>query len=66
MRAGVSACATGTSGWTHSTPWRARSTDRKNGDAIPSGWAVEQTSWTNPGSVSSADRVPPPTVSAAS
>ena len=39
---------------------------RKNGDATPSGWIAEQTSWTKPGSVSSAERVPPPTVSAAS
>src|SRR5690606_37351811 len=30
------------------------------------GWTVEQTSWTNPGSVSAVDRVPPPTVDAAS
>jgi len=38
----------------------------KNGEATPSGWIAEQTSCTNPGSVSSAERVPPPTESAAS
>ena len=32
----------------------------------PSGCTAEQTSWTNPGRVSSAERVPPPTVSAPS
>src|SRR6185295_11362471 len=35
-------------------------------EATPRGWMAEQTSWTKPGSVSSADRVPPPTVAAAS
>src|SRR5205823_3959179 len=30
------------------------------------GWTAEQTSWTNPGSVSAADRAPPPIVSFAS
>ena len=34
---------------------------RRNGEATASGWIAEQTSWTNPGSVSSADRMPPPT-----
>src|SRR5437867_2797817 len=38
----------------------------KKCDAAPSGWMAEQTSWTNPGSVSSADLEPPPTVAAAS
>ncbi len=62
LRPGASAWATGASGCTHSSPWRARSSDRRNGDARLSGWTDAQTSWTNPGSVSSADRVPPPTV----
>ena len=38
----------------------------KNGEAMVSGRIVEQTSWRNPGSVSSAVRVPPPAVGAAS
>ena len=36
-----SAWATGASGWTHSRPWRARSSERKNGDARLSGWTDE-------------------------
>ena len=43
-----------------------RSTVRKNGEARASGRIVEQTSWRNPGSVSSSVRVPPPTRGAAS
>src|SRR5207248_10798856 len=39
---------------------------RNTGEASPSGWIAEQTSCTNPGSVSSAERIPPPIVSAAS
>ena len=39
---------------------------RKNGEAMVSGRIVEQTSWRNPGRVSSAVRVPPPAVGAAS
>ena len=50
-------------GKTHSRPWSASGRPRKNGDATPSGWIAEQTSCTNPGSVSSAERVPPPIVS---
>ena len=61
-----SGCATGASGGCSSTPRAARSIVRKNGDAIVSGTIVEQTSWRNPGSVSSAVRVPPPAVGAAS
>ena len=37
-----------------------------NGEARLRGWTDEHGSWTNPGSVSSAERVPPPTSSAAS
>ena len=33
---------------------------------MPIGWTAEQTSWTKPGSVSSAERVPPPISSSAS
>ena len=58
--------ATGASGWMSSTPRAARSIERKNGEAIVSGRIVEQTSWRNPGRVSSAVRVPPPAVGAAS
>ena len=39
---------------------------RQVGRAGAEGWMAEQTSWTKPGSVSSALRVPPPTVSDAS
>ena len=45
--------ATGASGWTSSTPRAARSIVGKNGEASVSGRIVEQTSWRNPGSVSS-------------
>ena len=38
----------------------------RNGEPTPSGWTAEQMSWTKPGSVSSAERQPPPTVAAAS
>jgi len=58
--------ATGASGWTSSTPWAARSIDRKKGEARVSGRIVEQTSCLNPGRVSSSVRVPPPIVPAAS
>ena len=54
--------ATGASGCRNSTPRAARSTVRKNGDAIASGRIVEQTSCRNPGRVSSWVRVPPPAV----
>ena len=66
LRPDSSAWASGASGCTHSRPWRARSSERKNGDARLSGWTDAHGSWTNPGSVSSAERVPPPTSSAAS
>jgi len=36
------------------------------GDVTARAWTVEQMSWTNPGSVSSADRHDPPTVAAPS
>ena len=65
-RSGASMWATGAGGWTHVTPPRSRSRDLKNGDATPSGCAVEHGSWMNPGSVSSAERAPPPAVAAAS
>ena len=59
-------CATGASGWTSSTPRAARSIDRKNGEIDVSDMIVEQTSCLKPGSVSSAVRIPPPAVGAAS
>ena len=59
-------CASAAGGSIHSTPCSASGSVRKNGEATPSGWIAEQTSWTKPGSVSSAERAPPPTVSAAS
>ena len=36
------------------------------GEQAAMGWIVEQISWTKPGRVSSAERAPPPTVSAPS
>ena len=65
-RSGRSRCAKATGGCTHSTPWRARSTDRKKGDPAASGTTVLHRSWRKPGSVSSLVRIPPPNVSAAS
>jgi hypothetical protein len=65
-RSAVKGCANGASGWRSSTPRAARSTLRKNGEAMVSGKIVEQTSWLNPGRVSSAVRVPPPAVGPAS
>ena len=59
-------CASGASGSIHASPSRARSSERMNGDAAPMGWKAEQTSWTKPGRVSSAERHPPPIVSFAS
>ena len=58
-----SGCAAGASGWTQPT---GSSRSRKNGDSRPSGWIAEHTSCVKPGSVSSSERMPPPTVSAAS
>ena len=43
-------------------PEPRRSRSRKNGDAVDVPWTAEQTSWTNPGRVSSALRIPPPIV----
>ena len=61
-----SGCARGMSGWIHSRPCSASGNERIAGDAAPSGWIAEQTSCTNPGSVSSSERVPPPTTGPAS
>ena len=52
--------ATGTSGRTHSRPWSSSGSDRRAGEPTPSGWMAEHTSWVTPGSVSSAERRPPP------
>src|SRR6266550_4683769 len=49
-------CASAAGDSIHST---SRPSDRKNGDAAPSGWMAEQTSCRNPGSVSSRVRVLP-------
>ena len=54
------------SGQHHSSPWRSRSTERMNGEAVAIGWKAEQWSWRTPGTVSSDVRVPPPISSAAS
>ena len=61
------------SGWAASTsaqpqdsPCSSRFRLRKNGDAIAVGCPAEQTSWTRPGTVSSAERMPPPISSFAS
>ena len=54
------------SGWTSSRPCRPRSAAWKNGDTAVRGWTAEHTSWTKPGRVSAALRVPPPMVSAPS
>src|SRR5215216_6378693 len=58
--------ASGAGGWIHSRPCSSSGSVRKNGEAYPRGCMAEPRSWTNPGSVSSAERVPPPTVSSAS
>ena len=58
--------ASGAGGSISSTPNRARSRSRKNGDAVEVPWTVEQMSWTKPGSVSSPLRIPPPIVALAS
>ena len=50
----------------HSSPCAASGSVRQNGDAIANGWTAEQMSWMKPGSVSSADRAPPPMVLLAS
>ena len=61
-----SGCASASSGWTSSSPCSASGSSRRNGEASGCGWTAEQMSWTKPGSVSSAERDPPPIVSAAS
>src|SRR5215208_6802205 len=53
-------------GWIHSRPCSSSGSVRKNGEAYPRGCMAEPRSWTKPGSVSSQERVPPPTVSSAS
>src|SRR5687768_6507474 len=50
----------------HSSPWRPRSSWRKKGDGTARGWTALQISWTTPGWVSSAERIPPPIVDSAS
>ena len=55
-----SGCARSTSGHSHSSPCRSRSSDRRNGDPTAIGWVAEQSSWSSPGTVSSLVRVPPP------
>ena len=52
--------AKATDGVSSRTPWAARSMSAKAGEASRSGWTAEQTSWRNPGRVSSAVRQPPP------
>ena len=49
-----------------SSPCSARGSSRRNGDPSAIGCIAEQTSWTKPGRVSSAERIPPPIVSFAS
>src|SRR5205823_5451933 len=58
-------CASGT-GSIHSRPFERSGKERRKGEATAIGWMAEQTSWTNPGAVSSALRAPPPTESRAS
>src|SRR5215212_6399554 len=58
--------ASGAGGWTHSGPYSSSGSWRKTGEAYPKGWMAEPRSWMKPGSVISAERVPPPTVSLAS
>ena len=61
-----SGCASGASGWTHSRPCAASGNCSKHGEHTARGCTAEQISWTNPGSVNSADRAPPPIVAAPS
>jgi hypothetical protein len=58
--------ASGADGWIHSRPCSPSGSVLKNGEAYPRGCMAEPRSWTKPGSVTSAERVPPPTVSSAS
>ena len=53
-------------GSTQRRPCRARSRPAKNGEVLPKGWIALHTSWMTPGSVRSAERMPPPTASARS
>src|SRR5688500_9446312 len=55
-----SGCASGASGWIHSSPCLSSGSPLKKGDMTASGWMAEQTSWTKPGSVRAAERAPPP------
>ena len=59
-------CAAGSGGCRTPRRRRADPSARNAGEATASGSAVEQTSWRNPGSVSSSVRIPPPRVPAAS
>ena len=61
-----SGCASGAGGWIHSRPCSASGNCSKQGEPAAIGCTAEQTSCTNPGSVNSADRAPPPIVSAPS
>ncbi len=58
--------ASGTSGWTHSRPYRSSGSPFSTGDPAPNACTAAPTSCTKPGSVYSAERQPPPTWSAAS
>ena len=58
--------ASGTPGWIISSPCSSSGRPARNGDAAVSACTAEHTSCTYPGSVSSAERVPPPIVSACS
>ena len=46
--------ARSTSGQAHSSPWRSRPSGSSAGEPTTIGWIAEQSSWTRPGSVSSA------------
>ncbi len=51
--------ARSTSGHAHSSPWRSRPSELRNGDPTAIGCTAEQWSWSTPGTVSSPVRVPP-------
>ena len=53
-----SGCARSISGHSHSSPCRSRSSERRKGEPTAIGWVAEQSSWSNPGTVSSLDRAP--------
>ena len=61
-----SGCATGTSGCSQRRPCSSSRSVRKNGEARPSGWTAEHTSWRKPSSVSGSVRAPPPGTGCAS